>query len=91
MLVGVEVEEQLLHLVDDLGDAGVAAVDLVDHEDTGRRASSVLRSTKRVWGSGPSAASTSRSTPSTMVSPRSTSPPKSAWPGVSMMLIFTSP
>ena len=24
-----------------------------------------------------------------MVSPRSTSPPKSAWPGVSMMLIFT--
>ena len=33
VLVGVEVEEQLLHLVDDLGDAGVAAVDLVDHED----------------------------------------------------------
>ena len=33
MLVGVEVEEQLLHLVDDLGDAGVGAVDLVDHED----------------------------------------------------------
>jgi hypothetical protein len=25
--------------------------------------------------------------PSTMLSPRSTSPPKSAWPGVSMMLI----
>ena len=25
-----------------------------------------------------------------MVRPRSTSPPKSAWPGVSMMLIFTS-
>ena len=57
---------------------------------TGRRASSALRSTKRVCGSGPSLASTSSSTPSTIVSPRSTSPPKSAWPGVSMMLIFTS-
>ena len=33
VLVGVEVEEQLLHLVHDLGDAGVAAVDLVHHED----------------------------------------------------------
>ena len=48
---------------------------------TGSRASSALRSTKRVCGSGPSEASTSSSTPSTIVSPRSTSPPKSAWPG----------
>jgi hypothetical protein len=32
-LVGVEVEEQLVDLVDDLGDARVRAVDLVDHED----------------------------------------------------------
>ncbi len=56
---------------------------------TGRRASSALRSTKRVCGSGPSQASTSSSTPSTIVSPRSTSPPKSAWPGVSTMLILT--
>ena len=54
---------------------------------TGRRRSRVLRRTKRVWGSGPSAASTKRSTPSTIASPRSTSPPKSAWPGVSTMLI----
>ena len=38
----------------------------------------VLRKTKRVWGSGPSLASTSSNTPSTMNSPRSTSPPKSA-------------
>ena len=30
MLVGVQVEEQLLDLVDDLGRAGVGAVDLVD-------------------------------------------------------------
>src|SRR3954454_20525855 len=56
---------------------------------TGRRASSALRSTKRVCGSGPSLASTSSRTPSTIVSPRSTSPPKSAWPGVSTMLSFT--
>ena len=48
-----------------------------------------MRSTKRVWGSGPSLASTSSSTPSTIVSPRSTSPPKSEWPGVSTMLSFT--
>ena len=53
----------------------------------GRPASSALRSTKRVCGSGPSLASTSSSTPSTIFSVRSTSPPKSAWPGVSMMLI----
>ncbi len=50
---------------------------------------SALESTKRVCGSGPSAASTRRSTPSTSLSARSTSPPKSAWPGVSTMLIFT--
>src|SRR4051795_2863873 len=56
---------------------------------TGRRASSALRSTKRVCGSGPSLASTSSRIPSTIVSPRSTSPPKSAWPGVSTMLSFT--
>src|SRR3954454_11069121 len=56
---------------------------------TGSRASSALRSTNRVWGSGPSLASTSSSTPSTIVRPRSTSPPKSACPGVSTMLSFT--
>ena len=33
LLVGVEVEEQLVDLVDDLGDAGVGPVDLVHHED----------------------------------------------------------
>ena len=33
MLLGVEVEEQLVDLVDDLGRAGVGAIDLVDHED----------------------------------------------------------
>src|SRR3984885_1616493 len=58
---------------------------------TGSRASSVLPSTKRVCGSGPSEASTSNRTPSTMFNPRSTSPPKSAWPGVSMTFILTPP
>ena len=64
---------------------------LLTTSTTGRRAWRALRSTNRVWGSGPSEASTRRSTPSTMVRPRSTSPPKSAWPGVSMMLILTPP
>jgi len=57
---------------------------------TGSFADSALRSTNRVCGSGPSEASTSSTTPSTMDSPRSTSPPKSAWPGVSMMLMTVS-
>ena len=52
--------------------------------------SSALRITNRVCGIGPSAASTSNTTPSTMRKMRSTSPPKSAWPGVSTILIFTS-
>ena len=56
---------------------------------TGFRPSSMaLPSTKRVCGIGPSKASTSRITPSAMFSTRSTSPPKSLWPGVSMMLIL---
>ena len=33
ILVGVEVQEQLVDLIDDLGHAGVGAVDLVDDED----------------------------------------------------------
>ncbi len=48
-------------------------------------------STKRVWGIQPSKASTRSSTPSTIISTRSTSPPKSAWPGVSTMFIFAPP
>ena len=56
---------------------------------TGSLASRVLRSTNRVCGSGPSLASTSSTTPSTIDSPRSTSPPKSACPGVSTMLMVS--
>ncbi len=48
---------------------------------------SALASTNLVCGIGPSAASTSSSTPSTIERMRSTSPPKSAWPGVSTMLM----
>ena len=44
--------------------------------------------TNLVWGIGPSAASTSRITPSTIDRIRSTSAPKSAWPGVSTMLMW---
>ena len=61
---------------------------LLTTRTTGMSAFSALRSTNRVWGSGPSDASTSSTMPSTMDRPRSTSPPKSAWPGVSMMLMI---
>ncbi|CAM4062270.1 hypothetical protein HEMA109418_07515 [Helcobacillus massiliensis] len=54
---------------------------------TGSFAASALRSTKRVCGSGPSEESTSSTTPSTMDRARSTSPPKSACPGVSITLM----
>ena len=85
-----QVEEQLGGLVDDLGDpASPGRSTLLTQRMTGSRAVSALRRTNRVCGSGPSEASTSRTTPSTMLRPRSTSPPKSAWPGVSMMLIVT--
>ena len=43
--------------------------------------------TNLVWGMGPSCASINSTTPSTMDKARSTSPPKSACPGVSTMLM----
>ena len=36
VLVGAEIDEELVHLVDDLGDARVGSVDLVDDEDHGK-------------------------------------------------------
>ena len=51
---------------------------------------SAFCSTNFVCGMGPSAASTSSTQPSTMLRMRSTSPPKSAWPGVSTMLMRVS-
>ena len=50
---------------------------------------SALPTTNLVCGIGPSAASTSTIAPSTIDRMRSTSPPKSAWPGVSTMLMRT--
>ncbi len=76
---GVERGEEIEHLVDDLARARVELVDLVDADD-----GSV------VCGIGPSAASTSTIAPSTIDRMRSTSPPKSAWPGVSTMLMRRS-
>ena len=46
-----------------------------------RPAANAFLSTNRVCGSGPSAASTSTNAPSAIFRMRSTSPPKSAWPG----------
>ena len=51
---------------------------------------SAFETTNFVCGIGPSAASTSTMTPSTIDRMRSTSPPKSAWPGVSTMLMRVS-
>ena len=51
---------------------------------------SALPTTNLVCGIGPSAASTSTMAPSTIDRMRSTSPPKSAWPGVSTMLTRVS-
>ncbi len=45
------------------------------------------RSTVSVWGMVPSTASTTTTAPSTARIARVTSPPKSTWPGVSIMLI----
>ncbi len=55
---------------------------------TGRTCSlSAWRSTVSVWGIVPSTASTSTTAPSTARIARVTSPPKSTWPGVSIMLM----
>ena len=90
--VGVQVDQQVEDLAHHLFAARVGAVNLVDdNRCTFSFSSSAFCSTKRVCGIGPSKLSTSSSTPSTIFSTRSTSPPKSAWPGVSTMLIFVLP
>ena len=63
------------------------AVDLVDHDDRAQAQAQRLADHELGLRQPPSAASTSSTTPSTMFRMRSTSPPKSAWPGVSTMLI----
>ncbi len=50
VLVGVEIEEQLLDLVHDFGDAGVAPVDFVDHEhDRQPRLERLAQHEARLW------------------------------------------
>src|SRR5262249_13776749 len=51
-LVGIEIEEELVHLIDDLLDPRVVPDDLVTTRITGRRDSSAFRGTKRVCGRG---------------------------------------
>jgi len=61
-----------------------------DHHDRPQAVREGLLRHEAVCGIGPSTASTSSSTESTIDSTRSTSPPKSAWPGVSTMLMRQS-
>ena len=63
---------------------------LLTQQITGRSSSNAFIRTNLVCGIAPSNASTTRITPFTILRTRSTSPPKSAWPGVSMILIFVS-
>jgi len=61
---------------------------LLTHTITDRSSSNAFFNTNFVCGIGPSNASTTNTTPFTIFSTRSTSPPKSACPGVSMILIL---
>src|SRR5260363_101865 len=75
--------EWIKSLVDHPVGARAGPVDLVDNDNRLQPCASAFLVTKRVCGIGPSTASTSSSTLSTIDRTRSTSPPKSAWPGVS--------
>lgn len=86
-----KIDEQIEGGVGCVVGSGVARSILLTTTTTLCWSSRALRSTNRVWGIGPSTASTSSNTPSTMFKTRSTSPPKSACPGVSTILIFTLP
>ena len=61
---------------------------LLIHTITGSFSARAFFKTNLVCGMAPSKASTRRTTPLTILRTRSTSPPKSACPGVSMILIF---
>ena len=65
----------------------IAIIAHVDHGKT-TLVDAMLRQSGTFRANGPSDASTSSRTPSTILRARSTSPPKSAWPGVSTMLIL---
>ena len=90
-VVGVQLDEQVEDGVEHLGGPGVGAVDLVDDDDRPQPALERLAQHEARLRQRPSAASTSSRQPSAIFRTRSTSPPKSAWPGVSMRLILVSP
>ena len=87
LVIGVEGQEQLEHLVEHFGGRASGRSILLTTTIGRRPSASALPVTNLVCGIGPSAASTSRITPSTIDRMRSTSAPKSAWPGVSTMLM----
>ena len=88
VVIGFQRQEQVEDRFQRLLGLGVGAVDLVDDDD-GLQAQ-LQRLGQHELGlrhDAISAASTSSTTPSTIDRMRSTSPPKSAWPGVSTMLM----
>jgi hypothetical protein len=85
---GAELVEQVERGVDDIVGLAPGLSTLLTTTMGLRPRASAFLVTKRVCGIGPSWASISSTTPSTMDSARSTSPPKSAWPGVSTMLMW---
>jgi hypothetical protein len=84
---GVEIDEQVVDLVDHLVDARVGAVDLVDYHD--RRQVGLERLAQHEAGLRQRALGGIDEQHDAVdhLQVRSTSPPKSAWPGVSTMLI----
>ena len=90
-LVGVEVDEEVVDLVENFLRAGVGAVDLVDDDHGGKAGFEGLR--ENVAGLGERAFGgvyQQNDTIDHLQGGVPTSPPKSAWPGVSTMLILLS-
>ena len=87
--VGPQLDEQVEHFRQDFAGPAVGTVDLVDHDD--RLQADFERLLDDVAGlrTRPLEGVDQDQAPSAIDSTRSTSPPKSAWPGVSMMLTFT--
>ena len=85
-----ELDEQVEDLVEHLVGPGVGAVDLVDDDDRPQAAlEGLAQHEARLRHAAPRRRRPAAGTPSAILRTRSTSPPKSAWPGVSMMLILT--
>ena len=87
VFVDGQLQEQIGQFVFDFRDAAAGLSILLMMTIGFSSAASALPSTNLVCGIGPSWASTISRQPSAMFSVRSTSPEKSAWPGVSMMLM----